>query len=47
MAEKTRCCERFLREKKACKGCPQMSGLGKKKRRKRIKKLRQKKEGKK
>ena len=37
---KTKCCKKFLRKKKACKNCPLVKDLPKKKRKKRIKKLR-------
>lgn len=35
---KSSCCEKYLRKAKACKSCPLMAGLSKKKRRKRIEK---------
>lgn len=37
---KSSCCEKYLRKAKACKRCPVMALLSKKKRRKRLKKVR-------
>ena len=40
MKLKKRCCEKYLRKAKACRGCPVMAVLGDKRRRRRLKKIR-------
>ena len=40
MKVKKRCCEKYLRKAKACKGCPVMAALGAKQRKRRLKKIR-------
>ncbi len=35
-----RCCEKYRRKARACKGCPLMAGLGAKQRKRRLKKIR-------
>ena len=40
MKLKKRCCEKYRRKAKTCKGCPVMAVLGAKERRRRLKKIR-------
>ncbi len=40
MKSKSDCCERFRKKPKPCSSCPLFAGLGKKKRRKLLEKLR-------
>ena len=42
MKLKKRCCEKFLRKAKACKGCPVLAVLSDKRRRKRLANIRSK-----
>ena len=37
---KKRCCDKYRRKAKACKGCPVMAVLGVKERKRRLKKIR-------
>ena len=42
MKRQSDCCERYKKKGRACKNCPKMTGLGKKKRRKLLKKFKKK-----